>query len=408
MRHLASPVLRRMVDEPFAVPDTARSHLAGCGRCQENRALAADDAARASELLFPETLTIGARDIDQAWAAFREHTPAASGSVASDTAVSGTAVSDTGLDGPAPGQSALGRPAGTRRPGSARRGRPTRRPVRVLRLSLGTGTAAVAGVLVLGAAAAATLTTVFAPTKVAPVPVTSHDLNAVLSAMDLHATQLTPGPTANGTRRLPFGTLSWTSAGPARPVTSLAQAQAATGLASPGPQTRPAGVGSPSEIQVQPKVTVTFHFNGSAGAVSGSTLVVTGGPAILVQYGGQGGSGHHQLGTMMAVSIRRPVATATGATLAQLENFLLSRPGVPAGLAQELRLLGSLRTVLPVPVPAGVDTQRLTIGGAPAVLIADPSGAASGVIWESPDGIVHGVAGLLDRQDVLNAARAVR
>lgn len=392
MRHIASPVLRRMMDEPFAVPDTARAHLSRCGHCQENQSAAASDATRARELLFPEALIIGARDVDQAWATFREHTPVASGPVVSGPVVSGPVVSEPVSSGPVVRGPVANRP-------------PSRRPVRLLRVSLGTGTAAVAGVLVLGAAAAATLTTVFAPTKVAPVPVSSSDLNAVLSSMDLHAGDLSPGQTPAGTRRLPFGSLSWTSAGPAHQVTSLAQARSETGLAAPAVRHLPAGVGAPTQIRVQPKVTVTIHFSRAAGQVSGATLEIAGGPAMLVQYGGQGG--HGGFGTMMVASLRRPVATATGATLAQLESFLLARPGVPASLAQELRLLGNLRTVLPVPVPAGLATERLTVDGAPAVLVADPSGAASGIIWESQDGVVNGVAGLLDRTDVLNVARQI-
>jgi hypothetical protein len=48
----------------------------------------------------------------------------------------------------------------------------------------------------------------------------------------------------------------------------------------------PAGVGSPSSIAIQPQVTATVHFSQSAGpAIGGSTLEITGGPAIVVQYG---------------------------------------------------------------------------------------------------------------------------
>jgi hypothetical protein len=47
------------------------------------------------------------------------------------------------------------------------------------------------------------------------------------------------------------------------------------------------------------------------------------------------------------------------------------------------------------------------IGGAPGVLVTPASGVASGVVWESADGVVHVVAGLLSSQDVLNAARQI-
>jgi hypothetical protein len=148
------------------------------------------------------------------------------------------------------------------------------------------------------------------------------------------------------------------------------------------------------------------RFSQSAGpALSGSTLQITVGPAIAVQYGGTVGRGN--LVTLAIAAARRPVASSTGATASQLEAFVLSRPGLPASLAQEIRLLGNPGSVLPVPVPSGMSELLEHIGGAPAVLVTDPSGFASGVIWESSDGVVRAVGGLLDREDVLGVANQV-
>jgi hypothetical protein len=60
-----------------------------------------------------------------------------------------------------------------------------------------------------------------------------------------------------------------------------------------------------------------------------------------------------------------------------------------------------------VPVPSGVAAAQVRVVGAPGILIADPSGAVSGVIWEGRDGIIHAVAGLLGRKDILNVARQI-
>jgi hypothetical protein len=49
--------------------------------------------------------------------------------------------------------------------------------------------------------------------------------------------------------------------------------------------------------------------------------------------------------------------------------------------------------------------EHVTLGGSPAVLLHGPSGAASGVVWESGDGVVHAVAGLVTSADILNVAR---
>jgi len=362
MHHVPSPVLRRLVDEPLAVPDRARRHLADCDRCQAQSTEIAADAALASRLLSaPREIS----DVDLEWILLQDR-----------------------LEAPGTAR----RPAGHA---------PGRMPRRLAHVSVGAGTAVVAGVLAVGAAAAAVLNTVYAPTRVAPVRVSAADLRAIENVTDIGTGQLT----ASGSRQLTFGVVSWTTAGGPQQVSSIARASAITGLAFPAPGTLPGGVGAISRIAVQPQVTATIRFSQNAGsAVAGSTLEVTAGPAIAVQYGGTDGS---NLITLAIVAGRRPVASSTGATASQLETFLLSRPGLPAGLVQELRLLGKPGGVLPVPVPSGMWEQLQDIGGVPGVLVTDPSAFASAVIWESRDGVVHAVGGLLDKEDVLSVARQV-
>ncbi|MEP7025830.1 MAG: hypothetical protein ABJB47_18930 [Actinomycetota bacterium] len=362
MSHVTSPVLRRIRDEPLAVPDKARRHLADCGRCQTgSRKLAAGAALAAGLHAPPRPLAI---DTDAEWdklaARLREPAPA--------------------------------------RPRAARA--PRRLPRRLATASVSTGTAVTVGVLVVGAAAAATLTTVYAPTHVATVPVTSTDLSTFQEIANLGST-LTGGADGSGPVQLPFGQLTWSPAGQARQVASVAQADAMTKLAYAAPSSLPQGVGRARGIMVQPQVTATIRFSQNAGhGVGGAVLTVRGGPAILVEYGGQSASAP---GTLAIITMRRPVATSTGATAGQLEDFLLAQSGLPPVLAQEIRLLGG--SALPVPVPSGVTARHLAIGGSPAVLLTGPAEAASGAVWESRDGIVHAVAGLLSGTDILNVAR---
>jgi hypothetical protein len=365
MSHVSSPVLRRLQDEPLAVPDAARRHLAACARCQAANSQIAQNAALAARVLAPPAAA--PVDTSLAWARLQR-------------------------------SEQLSEPAARRAAVRLPRPRP-----RIASMSLGTGTIAVAGVLVAGTGAAVALTTVYAPTHVAPVKVAKGDFRAISTIASIGGARVTDGLPPAGQEQLPFGDLSWTSAGKASPVSSVAQARALTGLPLAAPRTVPAGVGSPRAVVVQPKVTVTVRFSASAGhGVGGSTLVITGGPGALVQYGGVT-VGRYQVTTMVIAEMQRPVATSTGATASQLEAFLLGQAHLPAGLAQEIRLLGT--TALPVPVPAGMAEQHVSVGGAAAVLLADPSGAASGVIWEGGDGVVHGVGGLLDKEDVLNVAR---
>jgi hypothetical protein len=365
MHHVSSPVMRRLVDEPLAVPDLARRHIAGCGRCRAESTEITEDAALAARLLGAPAEVA---DIDLEWILLQDR---------------------------------LANPSAARRPVTSR---PGRMPRRLANISVGAGTAVVAGVLATGAAAAAVLTTVYAPTQVAPVRISASDLQAIESITGVGRLPGTAQP--SGSTQLAFGELSWTTAGGPQQVSSIAAASAMTHLAFPTPAALPSGVGAISRIEVQPQVTATVRFSQSAGpALSGSTLQITVGPAIAVQYGGTVGRGN--LVTLAIAAARRPVASSTGATASQLEAFVLSRPGLPASLAQEIRLLGNPGSVLPVPVPSGMSELLEHIGGAPAVLVTDPSGFASGVIWESSDGVVRAVGGLLDREDVLGVANQV-
>lgn len=364
MPHVPSPQLRRLADEPLAVPDRALRHLSGCGRCQAEADEIAADAALAARILGAPC-DIG--DVDLEWAMLQER-----------------------LQEPGP--------AGSRAGG--------RLPRRLGRVSVSTGTIAAAAVVALGAGAAAALTTIYAPTHVAPVRVDQSDLQAVEDITGLGPSQLAAGLPPSGSRSLAFGQLTWTSAGRAQQVGSIARASALTHLAWSAPAALPHGVGAPGSVALAPQVTAAVSFSRSAGpGIAGSTLQITAGPAVVVQYGGT--SANASPATMAIAVMQRPVASSSGATAGELEQFLLSRGGLPAGLAQEVRLLGNPATTLPVPVPPGMTQQQLTIGGTPAVLVTASSGVASAVIWESKDGTVHAVGGLLDKEDVLSVARQI-
>jgi hypothetical protein len=342
-------------------------HVAGCDRCQGESDDIAANAAQAARLLSSPA-RIG--DIDRDWALLE---------------------------------------ARLREPGPARHRAGTalwsmRR--RLASASLGTSAAVVGTVLALGAAAAATLTTIYAPTHVAPVRVGRADVLALANLTGLGPSQLAAGLPQAGSRRLAFGELTWTTAGRARQVSSIGRAIAITHLTWSRPAKLPTGVSAPRSIAIQPQVTATLRFNKGAGpGIAGSALRIVAGPAVIVQYGntfGQAG-----LPTLAVAVMKRPVASSTGATASELVKFLTGRRGVPAGLARELRLLGNPATTLPIPVPAGLEERQVRIGGMPAVLVTAPLGVASAVIWESRSGVVFGVAGLLDNRDILSVARQV-
>ena len=366
MRHIPDGVLRRLDDEPLAVPDRVADHVASCGHCSARRAEIAHDTQRAAQLFSrPQVVP----DMDIAWARFQRE-----------------------LESP--------------RAGGAVRRRLTahdrQRRAWFPRVSLRTGLAIGAvGIVVAGTAAAATLTTIFAPTHVAPVSVSQSDLRAIAAITGLGDSQVLGGFSApNGSSRMRFGTIKWSS-GTAHPTSSLAQAAAEGGFPVSLPARLPAGVGAVQSYVVQPRVRVAVTFNSTAAGLAGSSIILDAGPAVVTQYAGTSGAGVPTLGV---ATMRRPTAQSSGASLSQIEGFLLAQPGIPPQLADEIRLLGDLRTTLPVPVPPGAAARSIEVDGWPGVLLADSTNAAAGVVWEDGQGLLHVVVGILDSQDVLNVA----
>jgi hypothetical protein len=269
-----------------------------------------------------------------------------------------------------------------------------------------TSVRAALAVVVAAAATATVLSIVLAPSRV-PAPklqTSSADFQAVADVVGIDGSGVLGGfGTPSGSLQLPFGVVRWTSARGAYRVGSIATADKATGMDLRLPAVLPAGVGEPESILVQPEVTATIGFNAVAGsALEGTSLTVTAGPAVLVEY--RSALSSLGLPTLATFAMQRPIASSTRAVSAQLEAFVLARPGLPAGLAQEIRLLADLGTTLSLPTPPGADVTQVDVGGSPGLLVTEGSGAASGVIWEDRGGVVHAALGLLDQKDILDVA----
>ena len=372
MGHVSDGLLRRLEDEPFAVPDSAFEHVARCQRCRVRRESIAATARVAAEVLSGPQLV---PDVDRAWADLQHRSHRADR--AGPTERGARQFSPTGRH---------------RRPGGL--------------LGFSARTAAIGGVVtaaLIAAAGAATLTSVFAPTHVAPVKVNAGDLGAVTQLMSIGNAGNAGGfPTPDGQGSLPFGDLHWASSGPARQVQTLSEAEALSGMTMSLPARLPAGVGLPVDFVVQPKISATVVFDQAAGKLAGASATLEAGPVVFVAYGSRPGS--VEVPTLAVIATPRPTGTARGATISQIENYLLSRPGIPPELAQEIRLLGDLSTVLPIPTPAGMSSKQVHIAGHPGVVVGDSSGVASAAIWEDGSGVVHAVGGLIDQRSVLNVA----
>ncbi|HEX6488943.1 MAG TPA: hypothetical protein VF137_08765 [Candidatus Dormibacteraeota bacterium] len=353
MKHLEDGALRRLYDDPLAVSDAERAHFARCAECGERFDTVAADARRAAALLevTPATVDVG--------------------------------------------------------PALATAKRP-RQPVKVAfqrrlpwRPALAGGLAAAAIVAVAVTGAAQQLFTIAQPSQIAVVPVTTSELQAM---PDLSQ----------------FGTVSWNGRPDLTTVADAAAAATAAGFAAPPAVTPPAGAPATPTYGVIAASTATFTFSAAKAqawaavhnvtlpvmpaSMDGASLELNVGPAIVELFGTPGQQG---LPELAVGKMRAPTLQSTGPSVKEIEDYLLSVPGFPAGLAAQLRAIGDPTTTLPLPVPVNrVTTQQVTINGVTGTAIGDDTGLGAGVIWVT-HGFVYGVAGTVSQDQVTTIAESV-
>jgi len=285
--------------------------------------------------------------------------------------------------------------------------------------------AAAAVVLVASLAAvtglADTVLTVFEPKQVATIQVDPRQLRGV------------PDPTE-------YGTLTWIAQPSLRPVADASTATAAAGFEPLVPASLPAGVPSQARFAVMGESKATFQFDEAKAraaaarvnatlppmppAIATTTLTMTGGPAIMQQYGsGTGGwtavasgplpaasqlSGTQTGPFVVIVQARAPVVTSNGATVNELRDYALAQPGIPPSVASQIRAIGDpVKTLL---LPIGIDlkdARSVTIRGTQGYLVGDETGLGSGIVWLER-GYVVGVLGSLKESDLISLVNALR
>jgi hypothetical protein len=132
--------------------------------------------------------------------------------------------------------------------------------------------------------------------------------------------------------------------------------------------------------------------------LDGATFDVTTTAGVVIKYGYHGGN------PFVIVEMPSPVLRATGsASLEQLQDFLLSLPGLPASLVAQLKQIDLSKGTMPIPVPAGVDAHTVTVKGASGVLLNSTKTATienieqfpvgSVVVWQTKN-ILYAVGGI--------------
>lgn len=266
---------------------------------------------------------------------------------------------------------------------------------------------------------------VFQPKQFVVVPVTRADLEALPSLSQ-------------------YGDISQVSRGEFQVSANAAEAAAASGIPVLTPGTLPASVTAPASYAVVPSFSATFTFSADKASdaaqaqgqplppmpanIDGSSVQMTTGVGVVAVYGGNVGARLHgkdaaaakgsasgdpldqasdAVPQLIVGQARVPVATSSGASPKELEQYLLSQPGISDNLANAIRAIGDPTTTWPIPVPLGkIRTHSVTVQGVRGTVFSDDGNIANGVIWVK-DGMIYGVAGPLGESDVLRVANSL-
>jgi len=375
--HLADGELRRLQDEPASGTAAQRRHLDSCRSCDQRSALLARAAERVRR-----TLADGDEPVDlvAARSAFVRRLAGASGS----------------RSGASPS------------------------PWTFIRAHAAWSTAAAVAALLLLVALTPlrTLATgflaIFEPSQFVAVPLTTADIEQLRALPDLSA----------------YGTLRHGPPSMHRSVGGPGEASFATGMAVTVPRFIPTTIAPQPSYAVVGRTSASFTFSAAKARASaaasrrpalavppgldGSVLGVIMGPVVFATYHAVAG-GRPQLRRhrgedfpgLLVAQAPVPRVGSSGASVRDIERYLLAQPGVPPQLAAEIAAIGDPSTTLPIPIPIEkAYAQPVIVAGARGLAMGDNTGLGSAVVWQDR-GMLHAVAGALTMRDVLAVANSL-
>jgi hypothetical protein len=366
VRHLSDGTLRRIYDEPLALTASDQAHFEGCTECKARFESIANTARATAGLLsvpgFTPEPTAALRSVQLR--------------IRRDEAARPPRRYERWLE----------------------RTSPRWRPIATPAIAVLLAGALLTGVTATGAAQS--LFRVFEPRTITPVQVSSSDFPATGALLD-------------------YGDLKWLPGAPQLQLLGDATSAAAqSGMPVLMPASLPKGVSGTPSFGVVSHSTGSLTFdaerlrasaaakgvtvNPMPSSINGSTLIVSGGPALIEVWGLSASAGQAQMPTLVIAQTRVPTVDSTGATTSQLEDYLLSQPGVPPDLAAQIRAIKDPSTTLPIPIPKGLaTTEPVQVNGTSGLLIKAALGA--GVVWVK-NGVIYAVGGQLTPDQVLAIA----
>lgn len=243
--------------------------------------------------------------------------------------------------------------------------------------------------------------TIFEPEQFAPIEISRADLrelHLMPQADDVGTQRIVRKP-----QRVSYG--------------SIASAQAHVDFRVMRPTALPAKFGTVHSFSVLSPGEMTFTFS-AAKARAFEKRVHKALPPMPAQLDGttvrfQAGQvfrAHYEAKNKFFELVESPAprVTSTGAPLATLERYLLAMPNVSPDLANQIRALGDIQNIVPVPVVIDKQTaQRVTVDGAQGLAIGDNTGLGAGVMWQK-NGVIYVVAGPLTMNEVMTVANGLR
>nr|BBH95367.1 hypothetical protein KTA_35660 [Thermogemmatispora argillosa] len=147
--------------------------------------------------------------------------------------------------------------------------------------------------------------------------------------------------------------------------------------------------------------------------LDGATFVIHVSRIVEAHYVSSGGK------LLAILQTPSPTIEATGkASLEDLRAFLLSLPGLPSSLVQQLRQIDLRSGTVPIPVLTGMTSQAVTVQGQAGLLLTSQQLASSKKVTDLPDGVAvlwqaQGYIYLLsesggDQHELLRAANSLQ
>jgi len=181
----------------------------------------------------------------------------------------------------------------------------------------------------------------------------------------------------------------------------------------------PNGVSGKLQYSVMTGAEVTFTFSSSMtrayldksgykniaipANLAGATFTINVAAGVEMQYNNANALPFY------IIEVPAPIIRSTGgASLNELRDFLLSLPNIPQSLASQLKGIDLNSGTIPIPLPAQVTAQHVTIHGAPGLLLADNTPIGGGVLWQT-HGMIYALGGAVgNATQLMETANSLR